>query len=95
MVRVICLLTSKQKSADFIFRCMFIPMLVSLFDVVLTIGQLPVESSSLELVISICGSLEFPGDKLLAEISRVLKPGGMVLITGINDGVITLQFVTW
>ena len=90
MVRVIFLLTSKKQSADFIFS-----MLVSLFDVVLTIGQLPVESSSLELVISICGSLEFPGDKLLAEISRVLKPGGTVLITGIKDGVIILQFVTW
>lgn len=66
-------------------------MLVSLFAVALTTGQLPLESSSLDLVISICRSLEFPSDKLLAEISRVLKPGGTVLITGIKDGVIILQ----
>lgn len=38
------------------------------------------ESSSLDIVISICRSLEFPGDFLLEEISRVLKPGGTVLI---------------
>lgn len=81
---------------------MLVPMLVSLFNVALTTGQLPVESSSLDIVISICRSLEFPRDKLLAEISRVLKPGGTVLIqktsqsvAGIKDGVIIVQFASW
>lgn len=81
---------------------MLVPMFVSLFNVALTTGQLPVESSSLDIVISICRSLEFPCDKLLAEISRVLKPGGTALIqktlqsvAGIKDGVIIVQFSSW
>lgn len=63
-----------------------------------SLSQLPVESSSLDIVISICRSLEFPCDKLLAEISRVLKPGGTVLIqktsqsvAGIKDGETSLE----
>lgn len=81
------------------FSCMFIPMLVNLFNGALNTGLLPVESSSLDIVISICSSLEFPSDKLLAEISRVLKPGGTVLIqktaqsnTAIKDVVTIVQF---
>ncbi|KAL5747609.1 hypothetical protein ACOSQ2_024906 [Xanthoceras sorbifolium] len=45
-----------------------------------SLSQLPVESSSVDIVISICRSLEFPGDQLLEEISRALKPGGTILI---------------
>ena len=43
-------------------------------------GRLPVESSSIDIVISISRSLEFPGDQLFEEISRALKPGGTILI---------------
>lgn len=45
-----------------------------------SLSQLPVESSSMESVICISRSSEFPGNKLLEEFSRVLKPGGTVLI---------------
>ncbi|PIN24038.1 Protein DRE2, required for cell viability [Handroanthus impetiginosus] len=41
---------------------------------------LSVDSSSVDDVVSICRSLEFPGDQLLANISRVLKPGGTILL---------------
>ncbi|KAI3453888.1 hypothetical protein Pfo_010551 [Paulownia fortunei] len=39
-----------------------------------------VESSSIDDVVSLCQSLEFPSDQLLANISRVLKPGGTILL---------------
>lgn len=45
-----------------------------------SLSKLPVESSSMDIVISISRSLQFPGDLLFEEISRVLKPGGTVLI---------------
>ncbi|KAI3421648.1 uncharacterized protein J3R85_012000 [Psidium guajava] len=44
------------------------------------LGQLPVESSSVDFAIAICKSSEFPGTSLFEEISRVVKPGGTVVI---------------
>ncbi|KAL7185297.1 hypothetical protein ACSBR2_027264 [Camellia fascicularis] len=44
------------------------------------LSQLPVDLSSVDTIIFICRSFEFPGDQLFGEISRVLKPGGMVLL---------------
>ncbi|CAK9140732.1 unnamed protein product [Ilex paraguariensis] len=41
---------------------------------------LPIDSSSMDIVVFISTSLEFPGDQLFAEISRVLKPGGSTLL---------------
>lgn len=41
-------------------------------------GSLAVDSSSTDFVISMCKSSDFPGDKLLEELSRVLKPGGEI-----------------
>lgn len=38
------------------------------------------ESFSIDTVLSISSSHELPGDQLLEEISRVLKPGGTILI---------------
>lgn len=46
----------------------------------LTTGQLPLESSSIHFVVAMCRSLEFPDDRLYEEISRVLKPGGTLVI---------------
>ncbi|CAK9178001.1 unnamed protein product [Ilex paraguariensis] len=43
-------------------------------------GLLPVDSLYVDILISICRSPEFPGDELFEEISRVLKPGGVILI---------------
>lgn len=39
------------------------------------------ESSSMDDVVTLCKSLEFPSDQLLVNISRVLKPGGAVLVS--------------
>ncbi|XP_059303384.1 anamorsin homolog isoform X2 [Lycium ferocissimum] len=39
-----------------------------------------VESASMDTVALICRSLECPSDKLCGDISRVLKPGGTVLL---------------
>ncbi|KAJ0053660.1 hypothetical protein Pint_03489 [Pistacia integerrima] len=44
------------------------------------LGQLPVESTCIGIVISSCRSLEFPPDKLFEEISRVLQPGGIIVV---------------
>ncbi|XP_031280339.1 anamorsin homolog [Pistacia vera] len=43
-------------------------------------GELPCEPSSVDIAISISSSLEFPGDQFFGEISRVLKPGGTILL---------------
>ncbi|KAK4800292.1 hypothetical protein SAY86_020779 [Trapa natans] len=45
-----------------------------------SLGQLPLESSSVQVVVAICHSFEFPDDQLYGEISRVLKPGGDLVI---------------
>ncbi|KAG6648597.1 anamorsin homolog isoform X1 [Carya illinoinensis] len=45
-----------------------------------SLNQLPMESSSIDIVICISRSAEFPSVRLFEEISRVLKPGGTILI---------------
>ncbi|XP_024031763.1 anamorsin homolog [Morus notabilis] len=44
------------------------------------LSRLPVEDSSMDIVLSLCGSHESPSDQLLKEVSRVLKPGGTILL---------------
>jgi SAM-dependent methyltransferase len=44
------------------------------------LSSLPVEASSTDYVISISNSSDFPGDKFFEEFSRVLKPGGEIVI---------------
>ncbi|KAF8407469.1 hypothetical protein HHK36_006602 [Tetracentron sinense] len=45
-----------------------------------SLQRLPIEPSSMDMVVSISRSLEIPGNQLLDEISRVLKPSGTILI---------------
>jgi len=45
-----------------------------------TSGKFPVESSSVDLVVLIWKSLDFPIDQLTQEVLRVLKAGGTTLI---------------
>lgn len=45
-----------------------------------SLDNFPVESYSVDIVISISMSPDFPGDQLFLEILRALKPGGVVLI---------------
>ncbi|CAH2050661.1 unnamed protein product [Thlaspi arvense] len=44
------------------------------------LGELPVGSSSLDIIILMCKSTEFIGEQLLGEVSRVLKPDGTILL---------------
>ncbi|WOL16867.1 hypothetical protein Cni_G25655 [Canna indica] len=43
-------------------------------------GKLPVESASLDIVVSVFKAPELVGEQWIEEISRVLKPGGVVVI---------------
>ncbi|PRQ41705.1 putative anamorsin, S-adenosyl-L-methionine-dependent methyltransferase [Rosa chinensis] len=48
-------------------------------DLVMT-GQLPQGTSSIDIVVALCRSIEFLSEQLLKETSRVLKPGGTILV---------------
>lgn len=48
-------------------------------------GQLPQGTSSVDIVFVLCRSIEFPSEQLLGETSRVLKPGGTVLVYRTSD----------
>lgn len=43
-------------------------------------GKLPIESASVEVIVSASKALDLVMDQLLEEIGRVLKPGGKVLL---------------
>ncbi|KAI5312312.1 hypothetical protein L3X38_041485 [Prunus dulcis] len=50
-----------------------------------SLSQLPLGPSSVDIVFTLCRSIEFLNKQLLGEISRVLKPGGTVLIYKTSD----------
>ncbi|XP_043716179.1 anamorsin homolog [Telopea speciosissima] len=56
-----------------------------------SLKELPVQTSSVDIVVSISRTLELLGDNLLEEISRVLKPGGTVLIQSLQQPSSTLE----
>ncbi|KAK6929611.1 Anamorsin, C-terminal [Dillenia turbinata] len=45
-----------------------------------SLSQLPLESSSIDVVISISRNIEFPSDHLYKEILKVLRPGGSIVV---------------
>ncbi|KAI4385818.1 hypothetical protein MLD38_003811 [Melastoma candidum] len=45
-----------------------------------SLSELPLPSSSVDFVVAVCKSPEFPDDKLFEEISRVAKPGATVVM---------------
>uniref|UniRef100_A0A6M2F894 Anamorsin homolog n=1 Tax=Populus davidiana TaxID=266767 RepID=A0A6M2F894_9ROSI len=53
-----------------------------------SLSKLPLEPSSVDIVIPIFRSIEFPGDLLVKEMFRVLKPGGTILIYSSQQSVI-------
>ncbi|KAH8509130.1 hypothetical protein Peur_050965 [Populus x canadensis] len=53
-----------------------------------SLSKLPLEPSSVDIVIPIFRSIEFPGDLLVKEMFRVLKPGGIILIYSSQQSVI-------
>ncbi|KAM7250342.1 hypothetical protein ACFE04_022225 [Oxalis oulophora] len=52
-----------------------------------SLSKLPLESSSLDFVVSVSKSLDFPNDHLFGDISRVLKPGGKFLLSNTSQSV--------
>ncbi|KAL0735591.1 hypothetical protein Bca4012_011801 [Brassica carinata] len=51
-----------------------------------TISQIPLDSSSVDAVLAISTTSEFPTDKIYGEFSRVLKPGGSVFVCANSEG---------
>ncbi|KAI4384134.1 hypothetical protein MLD38_009899 [Melastoma candidum] len=45
------------------------------------LSELPLPSSSVDLVVAVCNSPEFPDDKFFEEISRVANPGATVVMS--------------
>ncbi|KAK9935724.1 hypothetical protein M0R45_022812 [Rubus argutus] len=50
-----------------------------------SLSQLPQGTSSVDIVFALCRSIEFPSEQLLGETSRVLKPGGTILVYKTSD----------
>ncbi|KAF4394774.1 hypothetical protein CsatB_019108 [Cannabis sativa] len=59
------------------------------------LSRLPVESSSIDIVLSFCRSPESPTDQLFKEILRVLKPGGTILICHSESAIEDADIVTF
>ncbi|XP_018511133.1 anamorsin homolog isoform X1 [Brassica rapa] len=51
-----------------------------------TISQVPLDSSSVDTVLAISTTSEFPSDKIYGEFSRILKPGGSVFVCTNSEG---------
>ena len=49
-------------------------------------GQVPLDSSSVDTVLAISTTSEFPSDKIYGEFSRILKPGGSVFVCTNSEG---------
>ena len=43
-------------------------------------GKLPIDSASVEVIVSVSKALDLVTEQLLEEIGRVLKPGGRILL---------------
>nr|VDD33370.1 unnamed protein product [Brassica oleracea] len=51
-----------------------------------TISQVPLDSSSVDAVLAVSTTSEFPTDKIYGEFSRILKPGGTVFVCTNSEG---------
>ncbi|KAL0709699.1 hypothetical protein Bca4012_016677 [Brassica carinata] len=51
-----------------------------------TINQVPLDASSVDVVLAISRTSDFPSDKIYGEFSRVLKPGGSVFVCTNSEG---------
>ncbi|CAH8381023.1 unnamed protein product [Eruca vesicaria subsp. sativa] len=56
-----------------------------------TISQVPLDSSSVDAVLAISRTFEFPSDKIYGEFSRVLKPGGSVFVCANSESGKTVE----
>ena len=43
-------------------------------------GKLPIDSASVEVIVSVSKALDLVTEQMLEEIRRVLKPGGKILV---------------
>jgi len=48
--------------------------------------QFPLDASSVEAVLAISKTSDFPSDKICGEFSRILKPGGTVSVCKVLEG---------
>lgn len=48
--------------------------------------QVPLDASSVDVVLAISRTSDFPSDKIYGEFSRVLKPGGSVFVCTNSEG---------
>ena len=46
----------------------------------MTGGKLPIDSASVEVIVSVSKALDLVTEQMLEEIGRVLKPGGKILV---------------
>ena len=46
----------------------------------MTGGKLPIDSASVEVIVSVLKALDLGTEQLLEEIVRVLKPGGQIIV---------------
>lgn len=51
-----------------------------------TISQVPLDASSVDLVLAVSRTSDFPSDKIYSEFSRVLKPGASVFVCTNSEG---------
>ncbi|EFH50150.1 hypothetical protein ARALYDRAFT_488714 [Arabidopsis lyrata subsp. lyrata] len=51
-----------------------------------TINQFPLDASSVDAVLAISKTSDFPSDKICGEFSRILKPGGTVFVCKVLEG---------
>ncbi|XP_013628232.1 PREDICTED: anamorsin homolog [Brassica oleracea var. oleracea] len=51
-----------------------------------TISQVPLDASSVDVVLAISRTSDFPSDKIYSEFSRVLKPGCSVYVCASSEG---------
>ncbi|XP_056861230.1 anamorsin homolog [Raphanus sativus] len=51
-----------------------------------TINQVPLDASSVDLVLAVSRTSDFPSDKIYSEFSRVLKPGASVFVCTNSEG---------
>lgn len=60
----------------------FSPVSSSHYDGLLIIfaDQFPLDSSSVDVVLAISRTSDFPSEKICSEFSRILKPGGTVFV---------------
>jgi len=65
---------------SFVSSSLYVGLLIIFAD------QFPLDASSVEAVLAISKTSDFPSDKICGEFSRILKPGGTVSVCKVLEG---------